>query len=81
MNTTFTHAPLVQIPCDLLIIGIGTDQIEERLSVLGSLGTDLMEAAKQDEFKAESGQSFSYPSYGRVPATQGALVGLAGTRP
>ena len=75
MNTTLSDAPLTQIPCDILVIGVSKEHLQDALSPLGSLGADLITAAEEEDFQGNEGESLLFPSYGRLPAGRVVLVG------
>jgi leucyl aminopeptidase len=80
MKTNLSTSALLQIPADLLAIGVDEEALAEAGgpvdAVDQALGGLLRRTAKEDRFRAKPGQSFSLVTHDRLPARRVALVGL-----
>ncbi|HEY0710041.1 MAG TPA: leucyl aminopeptidase [Polyangia bacterium] len=79
MRIELSAAAPVDQKADLLAVGCTEDTLEDN-TLLGSLDTALggflRSAINEERFKGSPGQTLSFPTQGRLPATRVVLIGL-----
>ena len=72
-----TSPSFASLNVDLLVIGVGTNSLDQDLAGLPeAFAAQVAEAARADEFKGKPGSAAIYPTFGAIKAPRVALVGV-----
>ncbi len=76
MNITTSTQTLTDVAADLLAVVVTDETLETVLATLdAAFGGELLTALRNDDFKAKSGATAGYPSFGNIAAKRLLVVG------